>query len=130
MSESVANSARKPSRIHPVSLIRGTMVATDLPITRRMAEELLGLEGVMVASDRLLLRERGHRPGEKKHGQPYWVLDVHQVDEVEVPQEMLNHWGVELNSQADVDRAYEICTERAEEFQLGRVQRPRFRNNS
>jgi hypothetical protein len=130
MSETLAKKSGAVSHIQPKSLIRGTMVATDLAMTRRMAEDLLGMEGVMVAPDRLLLRERGHRPGEKKHGQPYWVLDVRAVDDVEVPQEMLNHWGVELTSQAAVDRAYEVCTERAEEYELGRVQKPRFRNNS
>jgi hypothetical protein len=130
MSETFSKKTGGVSHIRPVSLIRGTMVATDLAMTRRMAEDLLGMEGVMMAPDRLLLRERGHRPGEKKHGQPYWVLDVKLVGDVEVPQEMLNHWGVELTSQAAVDRAYEVCTEKAEEYELGRVQKPRFRNNS
>jgi hypothetical protein len=130
MSETLAKKTGQQSHVRSVSIIRGTMVATDLAKTRKMAEGLLGMEGVMVAPDRLLLREVGHRPGEPKHGTPYWVLDVRQVDEVEVPQEMLNHWGVELTSQAAVDKAYEICAEKADEFELGRVQKPRFRNNS
>jgi len=118
------------SHVAPRAIIRGTMVATDLDATRRMLEELMGLETVRSASDRLVVRERGHRPGEAKHGQPYWVLEVKQVPEVQVEQEMLNHWGVELSSAAEVDRAYETCAENAERFELGRVQKPRFRNNS
>ena len=118
------------SQIKPIALLRGTMVTTDLAASRRMCEELLGLECVRHEKDALLVRERGHRPGEEKAGQPYWVLEYREVPEIAVPQEMLNHWGVELSSQAEVDQAYEICAEQAERFELGRVQRPRFRNNS
>ncbi len=118
------------SQVAPRAILRGTMVATDLAATRRMLEELMGLETVLRAPDRLLVRERGHRAGEAKHADPYWVLEVRRVDEVAVPQEMLNHWGVELTSQAEVDRAYETCAAHAERFELGRVQKPRFRNNS
>jgi hypothetical protein len=131
MSETLAKkNPGATSHLRPRAIIRGTMVATDLPAMRRMLEELMGLEAVRSAPDRLLVRERGHRPGEAKHGQPYWVLEVKQVPEVSVPQEMLNHWGVELSSQAEVDRAYETCAANAERFELGRVQKPRFRNNS
>lgn len=118
------------SQLQPVALVRGTMVATDLAKARRMCEELMGLETVRTAPDTLLVREGGHRPGEPRHGQPFWVLEFRQVPEVTNPQEMLNHWGMELSSQADVDRAYQICADHAEEFELGRVQKPRFRNNS
>lgn len=131
MSETLAR--KSPGAVSQLAsrlIIRGTMVATDLAKTRRLAEDLLGMEAVVPSPGRLLLRERGHRPGEARHGTPYWVLEVRQVDEVAVPQEMLNHWGVELGSEAEVDRAFEICTEKAEEYELGRVQKPRFRNNS
>jgi hypothetical protein len=131
MSETLAkNHPGATSHIKPISLIRGTLVATDLQKTRRMCEDLLGLECVQHAPGAMLMREVGHRPGEPKAGEPYWVLEVRQVEEVENPQEMLNHWGVELTSQAEVDRAYELLSEHAEEYELGRVQKPRFRNNS
>lgn len=120
----------KTSVLKPVSLIRGTMVSTDLALTRRLCEEVIGLECVQHEPDAFIVRESGHQKGGKHEGKPYWVLEVRQVDEVANPQEMLNHWGVELSSQADVDRAYETIAEHADEYELGRVQKPRFRNNS
>jgi predicted lactoylglutathione lyase len=77
-----------------------------------------------------LIRERGHKPGEKLAGQPYWVLEAREVQEVEVPQEMLNHWGVFVPSQSAVDEAYEKVNAQQKEFGLGRVQKPRFRHGS
>jgi predicted lactoylglutathione lyase len=78
----------------------------------------------------LLIRERGHRAGEKLAGQPYWVLEAREVTDVAVPQEMLNHWGVFVSSQAAVDDAYEKVNAQQKEFGLGRVQKPRFRHGS
>jgi len=131
MSETLAkNQPGAVSHIKPVSLIRGTMLTTDLGVARRMCEELLGLETVRHEPGAMLVRERGHEAGGAKEGHPYWVLEMRETDEIAVPQEMLNHWGMELGSAADVDRAYEILAENAERFELGRVQKPRFRNNS
>ena len=118
------------SHIQPRSLISGTLVTCDLARARRMCEALLGLDCVEPEAGVLLVRERGHRPGEKLHGQPYWVLEVREVAEGKVPQEMLNHWGVFVSSQAAVDQAYEKIAARQEEFGLGRVQKPRFRHGS
>ena len=122
----------KPSTSHvkPSLLISGMFVTRDLARTRRMCESLLGLECVEPEKGVLLIRERGHRPGEKLAGQPYWVLEAHEVASVEVPQEMLNHWGVFVTSQAAVDEAYEKVNAQQKEFGLGRVQKPRFRHGS
>src|SRR5215831_9142502 len=87
------------SHIKPTQLVSGTFVTTDLKRTRRMCEELLGLECVEPEPGVLLIRERGHRPGGPLAGQPYWVLEAREVKEVEVPQEMLDHWGVSVPSQ-------------------------------
>src|ERR1700758_714416 len=118
------------SHVKPNMLISGMFVTRDLARTRRMCEGLLGLECVEPAKGVLLIRERGPRPGEKLAGQPYWVLEAHEVATVEVPQEMLNHWGVFVTSQAAVDAAYEKVNAQQKEFSLGRVQKPRFRHGS
>jgi len=118
------------SHVKPTMLISGTFVTKDLARTRRMCEGLLGLECVEPEKGVLLIREQGHKPGEKLAGQPYWVLEAHQVDTVEVPQEMLDHWGVSVPSQAAVDAAYEKVNAQQKEFGLGRVQKPRFRHGS
>jgi catechol 2,3-dioxygenase-like lactoylglutathione lyase family enzyme len=122
----------KPTTAHvkPNMLISGTFVTRDIARTRRMCEDLLGLECVAPDKGVLLIREPGHRPGEKLAGEPYWVLEAHEVATVEVPQEMLNHWGVFVPSQAAVDAAYEKVNAQQKEFSLGRVQKPRFRHGS
>ena len=131
MSETlVRRQPQKTSYVKPVALIRGTMVTKNLTAARRFCEELLGLECVRFAPDGLLVRERGHGPGGSREHQPYWVLEFREVPEIETPQEMLNHWGVFVDSQAAVDRAHQTVTENAQKFGLARIQRPRFRNNS
>jgi catechol 2,3-dioxygenase-like lactoylglutathione lyase family enzyme len=118
------------SHVTPTMLISGTFVTRDLARARRMCEDLLGLECVEPEKGVLLIRERGHQAGEKLAGQPYWVLEAHEVKDVEVPQEMLDHWGVSVPSQAAVDAAYEKVNAQQKEFSLGRVQKPRFRHGS
>ena len=76
------------------------------------------------------MRERGHQPGGALAGKPYWVLEAREVAKVEVPQEMLNHWGVFVTSQAAVDAAFEKVNAHQKAFGLGRVQKPRFRHGS
>jgi catechol 2,3-dioxygenase-like lactoylglutathione lyase family enzyme len=122
--------ATAAAHIKPTQLVCGTFVTTDLKRARRMCENLLGLECVAPEPGVLLIRERGHRPGEKLAGQPYWVLEAREVPKVEVPQEMLNHWGVFVPSQTAVDEAYEKVAAHQAEFGLGRVQKPRFRHGS
>jgi hypothetical protein len=118
------------SHVKPTMLISGTFVTRDLARARRMCEGLLGLECVEPEKGVLLIRERGHEPGGKLAGQPYWVLEAREVKEVEVPQEMLDHWGVSVPSQAAVDAAFEKVNAQQKEFGLGRVQKPRFRHGS
>lgn len=111
--------------IRTTSLERGTFLTTDLAAIRRLFEEALGLECVRYAPDALYVRERGHRPGEPLAGQPYLVLDVREVKAIEHPQAMLNHWGVFVESQSDVDRAYAALVEHQQRFRLKKVQKPR-----
>jgi hypothetical protein len=127
---SMAASAATASHVKPTQLISGTFVTTDINRTRRMCEELLGLECVAPEKGTLLIREGGHQPGGPLAGQPYWVLEAREVAKVEVPQEMLNHWGVFVTSQAAVDAAFEKINAHQKEFGIGRVQKPRFRHGS
>ena len=50
--------------------------------------------------------------------------------EVPVGQEMLNHWGFEVATQAAVDEAYEKLAANKAEYGIARVQKPFFRNGS
>jgi hypothetical protein len=119
-----------PPHVKTQSLICGTLVTTDLKRSRRMYEEAFDMECVEPAKGLMYVREKGHHPGEPKHGKPYWVLEVREVANVEVPQEMLNHWGFEAQSQAAVDEAYQKLNSNKAEYGIARVQKPFFRNGS
>ena len=112
------------------SLICGTLVSTDLDRVRNMLENAFGLECVRPRPDVLYVRDRGFRPGEAKHGDPFWVLEVREKDEVPVEQEMLNHWGMAAPSEAAVDEAYARLKECKDDYGIARVQKPRFRNGA
>mgnify|MGYP003455671943 CR=1 FL=1 len=110
--------AATASHIKPTQLISGTFVTTDINRTRRMCEELLGLECGSPEQGTLLIREAGHQPGGPLAGKPYWVLEAREVAKVEVPQEMLNHWGVFVTSQAAVDAAFEKVNDSGDDVRI------------
>jgi catechol 2,3-dioxygenase-like lactoylglutathione lyase family enzyme len=116
--------------VKSTSMICGTLVTTDLKRARRMYEEVMDMECVEPSPGLMYVRDRGHRPGGPKHGKPYWVLEVREKEEIPVGQEMLNHWGFEVASQAAVDEAYEKLSANKAEYGITRVQKPFFRNGS
>ena len=124
--------AKQPtdSHIKPTSLICGTLVTTDIARCRKMLEGALGMQCVEPGKGLLYARDLGYGKGEPKHGEPYWVLEIRESAAVDVPQEMLNHWGVAVGSQAAVDDAFEKLSANKEAFGIARVQKPRFRNGS
>lgn len=111
--------------IRTTSLERGTFLTTDLAATRRLLEEVLDLECVRYAPRALYVREKGHRPGEPLFGKPYLVLDVQEVDTIPNPQAFLNHWGVFVATQSDVDRAYAAILANKEKYGIVNVQKPK-----
>jgi hypothetical protein len=123
-------SGTRPLHVKTQSLICGTLVTTDLKRARRMCEEAFDMECVEPSKGLMYVREKGHRPGEPKHGKPYWVLELREVASVDVPQEMLNHWGFEAPSQAAVDDAFAKLSANKAEYGIARVQKPFFRNGS
>jgi hypothetical protein len=116
---------RPAPAIRTTSLERGTFLTTDLAAMRRLFEDVLDLECVLYAPGALYVRERGHAPGEPRAGEPYLVLDVREVPVIENPQAMLNHWGVFVATQSDVDRAYATLVENKDRYGLKKVQKPR-----
>jgi catechol 2,3-dioxygenase-like lactoylglutathione lyase family enzyme len=108
----------------------GTLVTTDIKRARRMYQEVMGMECVEPEKGVMLVREKGHKRGEPKHGEPYWVLEVRETPDVAIGQEMLNHWGFEAPSQAAVDEAFAKISANKAEYGITRVQKPFFRNGS
>lgn len=113
------------SVVKPVGLGRGTLVTRDLGAMRRFLEEAMGMECVRAAPDRLLARHRHDRGAAA-----YWVLDVREVAEIAHPQRLVNHWGFMVDSNAAVDRAFELLSGKREQYRLARVQPPKGNHGS
>lgn len=112
------------------ALIAGTMVSTDLDRARHMLEDAFGLHCIRPAPDLLIARDSGHEPGGPRHGEPYWVLEVHKRDAVGVEQEMLNHWGMAAPSESAVDEGYAMLKENKDAYGIKRLLKPGHRNGS
>ena len=126
-------SAASPVRSRPKTpaitgavLARGTLLTLDLERLSSFASECLGLETVKLSDDRIALRDTRALDGET----PFWVLDARKVAAIEHPQTMLNHWGVTVESFAEVDAAFEKISAVQEKYGLKRLQRPRNQHGS
>ncbi|HXQ50713.1 MAG TPA: VOC family protein [Stellaceae bacterium] len=104
------------SVVKPVALGRGTMATRDLALTRKFLEDALGMECRETAPGHLLARHRGDRGANS-----YWILEVTEAPRIDHPQKMLNHWGFEVATRADVERVHQLLTANAEAYGLRRV---------
>ena len=108
--------------IKPKILSRGTLLSIDLEKTRALCEEVLGFHCVKVSDDVMYCRQRTVRNGDD----PYWVLEVHSAPSNPTPQRMMNHWGIWVPSNADVDKGYETLSNNMEKYGIARVHKPRY----
>lgn len=90
-------------------LVAGTMVSRDLDAMKKLYEDFLGLETVRIAPDRMLLRDRRAKYLMENGERDFFVIEVHQVKDVEKPQKMLNHWGIAVDTREEVDRLYALA---------------------
>jgi catechol 2,3-dioxygenase-like lactoylglutathione lyase family enzyme len=102
-------------------LIAGTIVTTDIAAARQFYESFLGMECVRPARDRLLVRDRYARAAMEAGEDDYFLLDVVEVTEITSPQRMLHHWGLDVESPAEVDRIYAEAKARKAEFGLTKL---------
>lgn len=102
-------------------IIAGTIASSDLAKARRFYEEFLGLECVRCAPDRLLVRDEVAAGLMKRGERGGFVIDVRQVDAVEHPQGLLNHWGISVESKEEVDRVRAVALENGEEYGIIKV---------
>jgi len=96
------------------NLAAGTMVSCDLRRSRRFYEEFLGLECVQYAKDRLLIRDSHGGAAMNAARQDFFVIEVQQVAAIANPRRMLHHWGIDVNSTAEVERIHAEATRRRE----------------
>ncbi|MBR0754348.1 VOC family protein [Bradyrhizobium jicamae] len=99
--------------VKPFVLSHGTLGCRDLAKTRKFYEEFLGLECVQHGVTSMVFR-----CGLKFHvvcvaiGEEYPSCHVH------------NHWGLDVQTRAEVDAAYEAAVKKQDEYGLAQIMTP------
>src|SRR3954468_23705713 len=102
MSEVAA--AKKTSVIKSKFISHGTLGSTDLDATRQFYEEFLGLEVVRTSPVSLFVRLGGEHV--------YAVVKQKQ----RMTMDRINHNGIDVDTDAEVDQAWKDCNEQAEKW--------------
>lgn len=102
------------SIVKPFCLSHGTLECYDLNASRRFYEEFLGLEGVRHGKTSMVIRL----------GMRFHIVCV-EVGASLKPVNMLNHWGVDVASAAEVDEAYQNALKYQDQYGIRQVQKPR-----
>ena len=115
----------------PEMLVCGTYMTTNLKLHRAFLEEFYGLETVCHRPGALLIRDKGRQLSDgHRHGAQYWVWQVEETDRITEAQRVLNHWGVDVATKEDVNRAYEIGSKFKARWGLKLLQKPKDQHAS
>ncbi|WP_232539989.1 VOC family protein [Azohydromonas aeria] len=101
------------SLVKPFCLSHGTLECYSLAASRRFYEEFLGLEVVRHASPSMAVRL----------GMRFHIICVEVGDQLK-PVHLLNHWGVDVATRAEVDEAYANALQHKEEYGIRQVTKP------
>ena len=95
-------------------LSHGTLESTDLEFTRRFYEEFLGLEVVRVSNVSLWCRLGGNH---------IYVVVLVKPDRKSV-MPFLNHNGIDVATEEDVDECHQLTVRDAEKWRLKKITKP------
>ena len=98
------------SVIKPYALGHGTVECRDLKASRRFYEEFLGLECVRHALPAMAVR----------CGMKFHVFAVEVGEDLHTTN-LLNHWGIDVESKEAVDAAHEAALENKEKYAIRQV---------
>ncbi len=96
----------------PVILSHGTITCRDLEASRRFYEEFLGFDVVQHTERGVLLRKGG-----------YCAIVCLEVGDHVKPVDRQHHWGLDLASREDVDRALELAHEWKDHYDIRQISR-------
>ncbi len=99
------------SIIKPYCLSHGTLECADLEFTRRFYEEFLGLECVQHAITAMAIRL----------GMRFDVVCVQVGADQIRPCNVLNHWGLDVDSRDAVDRAHAAALANQEKYGIRKI---------
>src|SRR3981081_3487023 len=100
----------KSSIVNPMLLSHGTLMSKNLAASRRFYEEFLGLEVVRHARPAMMLR--------LKSGM--YVVCV-CIGEKVPDQHVLTHWGLNVATREEVDRAYAEALRLKDEYGIQKI---------
>lgn len=100
----------RTSVIQPYCISHGTLEVFSLKASRRFYEEFLGLECVRHGKPAMVIRL----------GMRFHVVCVEVGDQVH-PCSVLNHWGVDVSSRAEVDQAHAKALEHQQSYGIRQV---------
>jgi len=100
----------RSSVVTPYCLGHGTLECRSLKDSRRFYEEFLGLECVRHAKPAIAIRL----------GMRFHIIAVEVGDNVH-PCNVLNHWGLDVASKAEVDAAHKSANENKEKYKIRQV---------
>jgi catechol 2,3-dioxygenase-like lactoylglutathione lyase family enzyme len=105
-------SASAASLNQPIMLSHGTITCRNLAASRRFYEEFLGLDCVRHVERGLLLRKGG-----------YCAIVCLEVGDHVKPVDRQHHWGIDLGSRAEVDRALALAHEHQAKYGIQKISR-------
>jgi catechol-2,3-dioxygenase len=100
-------------------LSHGTLESKDLERARKFYTEFLGLEVVRTSPISLLIRLGGNNT----------IAVVEQKKSNDVMQ-MLNHNGLDVETQAEVDECYRIACEQADKWGIHKMSKPQLQHGT
>lgn len=107
-------SAVKPdSVLKPKFISHGTLGSKDLEASRKFYEEFLGIEVIRTSKVSLMIRLGGEHV--------YAVVEQKARKEV---MQRINHNGLDVGTDAEVDEAYRLCNEQAEKWGIHDITKP------
>lgn len=94
-------------------LSHGTLESRDLEKAREFYTEFLGLQVVRTSPISLLIRLGGDN-----------TIAVVEQRKRTATMSLLNHNGLDVETQEEVDKAYEICVEQADKWGMHKISKP------
>lgn len=101
----------------------GTYVTTDLEKHKKFLEKAFAMECVIYAPGRMMARDRRAKYLMENGFRDFFVFDIKEVDKIDHPQALTNHWGVRVESggEDEIKRLNKVLKEHASELGLKRV---------
>jgi catechol 2,3-dioxygenase-like lactoylglutathione lyase family enzyme len=108
--DGIADAKTEQSIVKPYVMSHGTMECYSLKESRRFYEEFLGLECVRHAKPAIVVR----------CGLKFHIVAV-EVGAAVHPVNVLNHWGVDVATKEEVDKAHEAALKYKDKYNIRQV---------